>query len=164
MTNLLFFKFILSSSFIPQATLIMLSPFPKLVITWNGECLVDDWSWSNDNDNDSPRDSCRDPKGVFWFKLRSAIDEEVCVGRTGTGWMSISDVLFIWLPWPWVIFSIEFSGCRCKKTGATVIGKGTPGIPPILEVSQGGREVGGKIAWAALSRWLVPSLFGIAVT
>lgn len=149
--NPFFFNFILSSASILQETLIMLSPLPKLVFIWNAECLVDAWSWCNDNV--SPNDSCGDTIGTFCFRLRSV--DEVCIGRTGTGWMSISE---------WVIFSTDFSGCRWKKTGATVIGKGLRENPLILEVSAEGKEADGRIVWAALSWWLPPSWFGIGVT
>lgn len=66
----------------------MLSPFLKFDITWNPECLVDDDDGDNDNVNDNEDVSIAE----LWFKLKSAVFDELGnKTTTGAGRRNIDD-------------------------------------------------------------------------
>lgn len=67
----------------------MLSPLLKLDITWNPECLVDD---DDGDDKDNVNDNEDVSIAELWFKLKSAILDELEIGTTtGAGRRNIDD-------------------------------------------------------------------------
>lgn len=150
---------------LPQATVMMLSPFFILDIAWKAEDLDVDSLWTNGED--SLRDSDDESAVGFRFKLRSGIAGVQTAGTTATGRTRFVEWLMNWWPCPsdWLSI-IGFSIWRGSTEGLTVL-IGIDGTPEklvmLLACSGGGGSGFDGDAWLLILlswRWACCSSFG----